>query len=236
MKSLLLIILGLAASTFATIAYSVGAFHSQFEHRFRIRLVVATPEGTKEASSVWSVTCREAPGPLGGCKKLNGQAVFVELGHGKNLAALMALGPLGDTLNNDLAYSVFGNEGVPNGSSWFSYAPSWRGARALNGSKMLTLVSIGDVSDPNSVRVLQSSNFDFKAAFGDGYAFQGLTLEMVPVGTPPFNSLGLSGTPITTGIEARIPFLVTHRKELENVIRNMPPRYQLGLSQFFQQR
>lgn len=236
MKGLLLVILGLAASACAAIAYSVGAFHSQFEHRFRVRLAVATPEGLKEGSSVWSVTCREAPGPLGGCKKLNGQAVFVDMGQGKNLVALMALGPLGETLNNDLAYSVFGNEGVPQGSSWYSYAPSWGGAHPLNSNKILTLVTIADANDPKSVRVLQPSSLDFKTAFGDGYAFQGITLEMVPAGKPPFNSLGLSGTPITTGIEAQVPFLVTHRQELSNVTQNMPPRYQASLSQFIQQR
>jgi hypothetical protein len=44
-----------------------------------------------------------------------------------------------------------------------------------------------------------------------------------------------NATPLTKGIEGKLPLLVTHREQLRRMIQNMPPRYQPGFSQFIRE-
>ncbi len=59
---------------------------------------------------------------------------------------------------------------------------------------------------------------DIAKTFGDGYAFKRAWVEMVPAGIwplsalgLPFNFLGLTGTPVTRGIEKRLPWFDDRR-------------------------
>ena len=225
MKRGLLIVLALVATSFVLIAYSVGAFQPRSEHRFRITIEVMTPDGVKQGSSVWSVTCTEIPRGAavqwGGCKNVYAQAIFVDLGSSRNVVGLVEQRRLG-TINNNIAHVAYGDEGVPRDApSWYRYAQSWRGARPLRGDNMLTLATIRDLNDPASVKIIDP--LEFNAVFGPGYALQAATLEIVPSGHWPLSALGLSGTPITTGIENKIPFLVSHREALKSDYRNRFP-------------
>ncbi|WP_332684970.1 hypothetical protein [Bosea sp. (in: a-proteobacteria)] len=217
-----------------------------YEHRFRIAVAIATPDGVKEGSSVWSVTCTE-PVPIagasvmtGGCKTV-GEAIFVDLGQGRNLIALMARGQFGGGVDvYDIAARAFDYAGLPRSRDgrpifsrwWYSYAPAWQGRRELRGNNMLTLASFASLEEPASGRVVQPTPAGFETVLGAGYQLERITLEMVPAGIWPFNITGLSGTPVSKGIEQRIPLLISHRKQLRNVISNMPPRYQAEFSQF----
>lgn len=189
-----------------------------YEHRFRITLAVATPDGVKEGSSVWSVTCSEPlPGGLstmtGGCSTV-GEAVFVDLGQGRNLVGLMALGPRGERVNvYDLAARAFDYADVPRNKdgiprfSWYSYAPHWQGSRRLSGNNIPTLISFADLKDPASARVVEPTQAGVASVLGADYRLEHITLEMVPAGIWPLNLVRLSGVPVTIEIQSRIPAL-----------------------------
>lgn len=215
-----------------------------YEHRFRITLGVSTPDGVKDGSSVWSVTCTE-PVPIagasamsGGCKT-RGEAIFVDLGQGRNLIALMARGPLGEGVDvYDIAVRAFDYAGMPRNrqrqviGSWYAYAPAWQGHRELGGANLLTLTSFASLEDPATGRVIRPTPAGLEADLAPGYRLERFTLEMVPAGLWPLNHFDLSGTPVSKGVEQRIPFLISYRKQLRNTIRDMPPRYQAEFSQF----
>jgi hypothetical protein len=81
------------------------------------------------------------------------------------------------------------------------------GARPLPTRRIPTLVTFSDLADPASARVVEPTDAGFASAFGPGFRLASVTLEMVPVGVWPFNLVGLSGTPVTRGIEGKIPGL-----------------------------
>jgi hypothetical protein len=226
------------------------------EHRFRIILDVDTPEGPRRGSSVWSVTCTEPLRALrdmsGGCQ-LRGEAVFLDLPNGRSIVALMATGPKAQGVDlYDIASLAFGfKHGVANGY-WYAQAPKWTGARPLPVGAIPTLVTFTDLNNPASAKVVYATGYDgkmtaesyagsgivlindFRNAFGPGYAFKGATLEMVPVGWWPFNLIGITGTPVTRGIEGKIPVAIQKMDEDRKVFRIFGPNdpYRAMLGQF----
>jgi hypothetical protein len=239
-----------------------------YEHRYRVQLSVETPEGVRTASSVWAVSCTDAPlfspaaRSLGfaGCR-LRGEAVFLELPGGRNLVALMARGPKGDDVDlYDTAPAAFEFKGGGASGGWYSQAPRWTGWRVLTDRLIPTLVTFTDVTNPASAQVVYATGTQerrnsgggayavgkvfedrFTALYGPGFALKEVRLEMVSAGIWPFNLLpvpfpqALFGTPITTGIEGKLPMLVTHREPLRRMTRDMPPRFQAGFSQFIRE-
>lgn len=227
----------LAIPCLAALGLWVSYLQRTTEHRFRITIEVETPEGPKRGASVWSVTCtlpinRGGWSFMTGGTRVVGEAIFVDLGQGRNLMGLMAHGPTAEGLNSDIAADAFQQEGVPKNQPWCPYAPKWNGFRLLRGNLIPTLATFADLNDPASGRVVPATDVGFYSIFGPGYRLESVTLEMVPVGVWPLNLIGLWGTPITHGIEQQIPFLVSHREQLRNVQRNMPPRFQTGFMQF----
>ncbi|KPH78956.1 hypothetical protein [Bosea vaviloviae] len=189
-----------------------------YEHRFRITLEVETPDGPRSGSSVWSVFCSEPISALrsmtGGCSA-HGEAIFVSLPNGQALIGLMAYGPKGQGVDiYDTAPRALGFKGGGADGGWFSQAPKWREKRPLVGNRIPTMVTFADLSDPMTARVLNPDGSNFAVVFGEGYRFRRATLEMVPAGLWPFNLLRLFGTPFTSEIEKRIPFLASHREQL----------------------
>jgi hypothetical protein len=112
--------------------------------------------------------------------------------------------------------------------------------RKLEGSVELrpdlipTLVSFSDLSDPASARVVPPTDAGFAAAFGPGFRLARVTLEMVPAGVWPFNRVGLSGTPVTRGIEGKMPQLIRRLEEDRKIFRTFGPNdpYLAQLGQF----
>ena len=201
-------------------AYSL--FYPTTSYRFKLTLNVETPEGLKTGSSVMEVQDRRFPAwtTLGGSigqSSLTGEAVFVDLGQtadGKrqNVIALLALGPGGENVDFYLLPGMaFGplwknKVGSPSyrGSSWeLPQLPV--GTRAeLRGDLIPTLTTFSDLHDLTTARAIRPS--DFSQAFGNGFAFRDMIIEIVPAGMWPFNSFGITGEPITTGIEGKLPW------------------------------
>jgi hypothetical protein len=98
---------------------------ASYSYRFRLTVDVDTAGGVKTGSSVLEVTTYMRPpwfifAENNSNTKLRGEAVFVDLGNGKNLVSLLALGPGASDGNVDtLAVRTFFNyqEGA--------YAPEW---------------------------------------------------------------------------------------------------------------
>ena len=84
-------------------------------HRFRLTIEVDTPEGLKRGSGVWqSAWTRKAdwiPQTGGALSSLRGDAVFVELGQGRHVIAILGLGATGSDYGiESLAARAFGRD------------------------------------------------------------------------------------------------------------------------------
>lgn len=140
----------------------------------------------------------------GGCSTV-GDAVFVDLGQGRNLIGLVA--------HDDIAARAFDYAEVPRDrsgqmlASWYSYAARWRGARILTGKNIPALVTFLDLNDPATGRIVPATDADFNSVFGPDYRLASIALEIVPVGLWPFNLVGLWGTPVSRGIKKHITWM-----------------------------
>lgn len=209
----------------AIYAVSLSACGERFgTYHFRLAIEVGTPEGVRSGSSVMAVTYSRGPrwaqGIGGGnaYARLRGEAVFVDLGNGRSVVALLAHGPDGYDVNSIEWLPVMAITGAPLG--WDSidalaklraYGKYLEGFVELQTPLRPTLIAFLDVTDPTKAYSLESSEFFYR--FGQGYAFRRATLEIVPSGIWPFNILPipwpawLFGVPRTVGIERKLPML-----------------------------
>ena len=129
---------------------------------------------------------------------VRGEAVFLDLGEGRNLVALLARGPNAEGADplHDWAPPALGRmrEG------WYRDAPRWTGVARLRGDLAPALATFADLSDPGSARLVRPT--EFGAVFGPGYSFVGALLEMADAGVWPLNVLGFSGDPVTRELAA----------------------------------
>jgi hypothetical protein len=173
-------------------------------HKFRLTVEVETPEGRKSASSVVAVHPDRSYTRRGQTRTL-GDAVFVDLGQGKNLVALLA------HVDNKLvlddmnyvalrAYGGAAGKRVP-----FSEMSRQTGTVPVKGELIPVLVSFADPANPGTARVVAPD--DVEAVLGKGYRLQGMTVEVVPNGYWPLDFGGALGEPVTRGIQAKLPWL-----------------------------
>lgn len=199
-------------------AYSLS--YPTTTYRFRITLNVDTPQGPQSGSSVMEVRHRRYPawttlGTSTGESSLKGEAVFVDLGAGadgkpRNLIALLAHGERGEGVD---FYLLPGRVFEP---LWKqkSATPNFRdpptelsllpvGTKAeLVGSQIPTLVTFIDLNDPKSAQVVPPNGLS--QTFGNGVQLRNVTIEIVSAGIWPLTLLGLTGEPVTWGIEKKI--------------------------------
>jgi hypothetical protein len=204
-------------------------------HRYRLTLAVETPEGPQQASGVLQSTLSSVYTPLlrGKCE-LRGEALFLDLPGGRNLVMLLAHGITAD--NTDLMCSLpfaalLDNTDRSKGPTPRAvFHDSW--PRRLEGSVALplelipTLVTFRDLDNPASAQVIRAQGL---SAFGPGFALKEVRLEMVDAGFWLFNLLSipapqaLSGTPITTGIEGKLPVILSKTRELDKTLQLVHP-------------
>lgn len=202
------------------------------DHRFRLTLTVKTPDGPRIASSVIRVERRYgAPwepnlSSTSYSDRVIGDAVFVNLGQGKNAFMLLAHGPKAE--GSDMMRFIW--VGAYLGTSQWWNEDIWRSGKSLEGKVELkpplipTIVTFTDIDDPASAKVVYATGYDgirtaesysgsgivltndFARIFGPGYALGSVTLEMVPSGKWPQFLYGDSGELVTHGIEAKLPW------------------------------
>ena len=148
-------------------------------HKYRLTVEVETPEGRKSASGVMAVHPDRSYTRRGQTRTL-GDAVFVDLGQGKNLVALLA------HVDNNLvlddinyvalrAYMAATGKRVP-----FSEMSRLTGIVPVKGELIPVLVTFADPAKPGTARIVPPD--DAEAALGKGYRLQGISAEVVPNG------------------------------------------------------
>jgi hypothetical protein len=180
------------------------------DHKFRLALEVETPDGVKSASGVYSVTPNrgyggsntgETAGP-----KTKGDALFVDLGGGKNVVALLAVGtePTDLDATNYIAMRSFNAAGrkVQFREMKKTTAMSPVPVPAANAP---VLVTFKDVNDPASMRVVTPDNV--QELLGRGVKLHGMMVSTVANGIWPLDFGGILGEPVSRGIEQKLPWL-----------------------------
>lgn len=146
-------------------------------HKYRLTIEVDTPEGLKSASAVLAVH-PDRSYSRGGHTRTAGDAVFVDLGGGKNLVALMA--HIDKSLDLDgmnyvalRAYTAAGGKRVT-----FNEMNRMTGIVPVKGELIPVLVTFADPANPGTARTVPPD--DAEAALGRGFRLHGVTAEVVP--------------------------------------------------------
>jgi hypothetical protein len=172
-------------------------------HKYRLTVEVDTPNGTKSASGVLSVHPDRGYSRRGQTAT-KGDAVFVDLGGGKNLVAMLA--HIDKTVDLDgINYVALRAYRAAGGSPSFNDMSRMTGVVAVTGALIPVLVTFADPSDPATARNVAPN--DLEAAFGNGYRLHGMTAEVVPNGFWPLDFGGPLGEPVTRGIGAKLKWL-----------------------------
>jgi hypothetical protein len=172
-------------------------------HKYHLTVAVETPEGVKSASGVMAVHPDRGYSRRGQTRT-RGDAVWVDLGGGKNLVALMA--HIDQSLELDgMNYVALRAYNAAGRKVSFNEMNRITGAVPVQGAVMPILVTFTDPGNPTTARVVPPD--DLEAALGKGFHLQGITAEGVPNGLWPLDFGGILGEPVTRGIEAKLPWL-----------------------------
>src|SRR4029079_18491133 len=153
-------------------------------HKYRLTVEVETPQGRKSASSVLAVHPDRSYTRRGQTRTL-GDAVFVDLGQGKNLVALLAHVD-GKLVLDDInyvalrAYTEASGKRVP-----FSEMSRLTGAMPVRGALIPVLIAFADPAVPGSAQVVRPD--EAEAVLGQGYRLQKVSAEVVPNGYWPLD-------------------------------------------------
>ncbi|MFG3593515.1 hypothetical protein [Bradyrhizobium sp. RDI18] len=173
-------------------------------HKYRLSVDVETPQGRRSASGVVAVHPDRSYTRRGQTRTV-GDAIFVELGQGKNLVALLA------HVDNNLvlddvnyvalrAYTAAAGKRVS-----FNEMSRLTGVVPVKDALIPVLVTFTDPATPGTARRVAPD--DAEAVLGSGYRLQGISAEVVPNGYWPVDFGGALGEPVTRGIQAKLPWL-----------------------------
>ena len=172
-------------------------------HKFRLTVEVETPAGVKSASGVMSVH-PDRGYSRGGRTRAKGDAMYVDLGGGKNLLALLAHIDKSVDLD-DINYVALRAYKAAGRNVSFNEMSKQTGAVPVTGALIPVLVTFTDINDPGTARAVPPD--DIAAALGNGFRLQAVSVEAVPNGLWPLDFGGPLGEPVTRGIEAKLPWL-----------------------------
>ncbi|MCA1497672.1 MULTISPECIES: hypothetical protein [unclassified Bradyrhizobium] len=175
------------------------------DHKYRLTVEVTTPAGIKTGSAILAVV-PDRNYNRSGRTTTRGEAVFVDLGQGKNIVVLLAHQQGAKLDLDDINYVALRAYGAARGSRVsFKDMSRQTGIVPVQGELIPVLVSFGDLGDPNTARLVASDKAE--AILGEGYAIRGFSAEVVPNGFWPIDFGGVLGEPVTRGIEAKLPWL-----------------------------
>jgi hypothetical protein len=173
-------------------------------HKYRMTVQVETPEGVKSGTGILAVTPDRGYSRRGHTS-MSGDAIFVDLGGGKNLVALLA--HIGKSIDLDAmnyvalrAYTAAGGKRIS-----FNDMSKMTGVVPVKGALIPVLVTFADPANPGTARNVPPD--ESEAVLGKGYRLRGITAEAVPNGFWPIDFGGPLGEPVTRGIAARLPWL-----------------------------
>lgn len=187
----------------AALCFSGWLYLSRPNHKYRLTVEVETPQGVRSASNVMAVyQGKISVGAMGGGTSLKGEALFVDLGEGRNLIAALVHGRDGSYVDgvNYLALNAFKAAG--NDITTFSDLRRLAGSVPVTGDLIPTFLTFADLSDSRTARVVAPEGLS--STFGPGYRLRGVTLKLMSVGCWPFDFGGVLGEPVTRGIEEKL--------------------------------
>jgi hypothetical protein len=169
-------------------------------YRFRLTVVVDTPQGVRTGSSVYEVTAVRTGGILPEEAKrdwsVRGEAVAVDLPNGRTLFALLRTGAhFGDMagLSMSTLYPAFKAEGYDVvGVAEKLASGAYPGPAVVDPHDYPLLVVFDDPEDPASVHDVEANNL--AAVFGYGVALRSIVVE-------------LSEDPVTESLAERLSWL-----------------------------
>ena len=172
-------------------------------HKYRLTVEVDTPDGVKSASGVMSVH-PDRGYSRGGHTRTRGEAIFVDLGGGKNLLALLA--HLDKSIDfDDVNYLALRAYKAAGRNVSFNEMSKLTGAVPVAGALIPVLLTFSDPRDPSTARVVPPD--DPEVALGKGFHFHAVSIEVVPNGLWPLDFGGALVEPVSRGIEAKLPWL-----------------------------
>ncbi|MBS0527941.1 MAG: hypothetical protein JSS22_00930 [Proteobacteria bacterium] len=171
-------------------------------HKYLMSVSVATPDGIKSASGVFAVVPYRGYS-VSGATRTRGDALFVDLGHGKNLLALMMHGEKGAETDgmNYVALRAYRAAGR---NVSFGNLSQMTGSVPVTGDLIPVLITFADLADPKTARV--ASPDDLAGVLGAGYRLNGITVTVVKNGFWPLDFGGSLGEPVTHGIGGKLPW------------------------------
>jgi hypothetical protein len=194
----------IAAIILAPLCFYFGykLLYPTYIYRYRLSVEVETRDGLRSGSSVIEIRYEMFPKLLTDrdhISRVFGEAVFVDLGQGKNLIGLLAAGPSGEDVDYPgrlvfLAFNLDGNDpNIP------KRLPQLRGKRDLDiyhsslyevTKRFLpTFVTFRDLHDLSTARIAPPDLFD--EIFGTGFKLRNVSIEM-------------TSDPMTSGIEKKM--------------------------------
>jgi hypothetical protein len=171
-------------------------------HKYRLSVSVETPDGLKSGAGIFAVFPYRGYS-VSGDTFTRGDAVFVDLGAGKNLVALMMHSEKGDEIAgmNYLALRAYKAAGS---NVSFANLSRMTGSVPVAGDLIPVLITFANLADPKTARVVSPE--DLAASFGAGYRLHEVSLAVVKNGFWPLDVGGFLGEPVTRGIEAKLPW------------------------------
>jgi len=174
-------------------------------HKYRLTVDVETPQGRKSANGILAVHPYRGYSGLGPTRTV-GDAIFVDLGDGKNLVTLLA--HVDENLDLDdinyvalRAYSTGSGKRVS-----FNEMNRQTGTVPVTGKLIPVLLTFADPANPGTARNVPPD--DAEAVLGKGYRLHGISAEVVPNGFWPLDFGGALGEPVTRGIQLKLPWLI----------------------------
>lgn len=163
-------------------------------HSFRITLNAEVDGQPKSASSVYRITITKFPSPSGWQLdyRIEGDAVFLDLGEGRNILVLVARGSGWYANFALLARDVFLPNAKRNNLEEVRELSRLQGSATLSGEALPHLGILRTLADPRSLQVVTPA--DISPIFGGRVHFRSAMIEM-------------TRAHVTRGIEKRLPWL-----------------------------
>jgi hypothetical protein len=180
------------------ITFVLWIFFSPQTYRFRLTIAADVNDEVRSASSVIEIRSSTyfVPGTsLSTSWDVVGEAVFLDLGDGRNVIATLAFGPTASVRRmNYLVPTTFGVRP----QDVFNRLETGN-EQALSGENIPTLVTFSDLTDPSTARVVVPE--EFATVFGSDVRFLGARIQM-------------TRDPVTETIESQLPWLSEMRERL----------------------
>ncbi len=171
-------------------------------HKYRLTMQVDTPDGVKSASHVVSVHPYRGYQP-GGKVTSRGDAVVVDLGGGRNLAALMLHDDKGSADFDGANFVAMRAYQAAGRKIAFRDVSSQTGAVPVTGELMPVLASFTNPRDASTMRRMQPDDL---SSLGAGTRLRSIMVEAVPNGLWPIDFGGSLGEPVTRGVTTKLPW------------------------------